>query len=245
MLVLLPALVGALSLSAAPPAHCELHEASGPAFQWEGSCGPLFDRKATLRLTRAKSITTGRWRADAAPSAVWSGAVNEGMDSVEVEIYQGGAGLLRTQKGWFPVSGFVATAEKLAFDVDGSRKIEPTSLDAEIVRHANMLLSSDAVWNRADDRKCPPSATTWSIYCAMEHATIEVTCGFHHRRPAMELVRQIIEKRSAGRNYEHRLMDYNNDKTTTLADVRAIFNEALSQMGATGAAPVSNLAGCT
>jgi|HubBroStandDraft_4_1064222.scaffolds.fasta_scaffold164813_3 hypothetical protein len=32
------------------------------------------------------------------------------------------------------------------------------------------------------------------------------------RRPAMEVVRIIIDERSAGRNYQHRLMDYNNDR---------------------------------
>jgi hypothetical protein len=29
----------------------------------------------------------------------------------------------------------------------------------------------------------------------------------------MEVVRIIIDERSAGRNYQHRLMDYNNDRS--------------------------------
>jgi hypothetical protein len=236
MIVFSAGFVGALSLlfPAPPPpsVHCQLHETDRAAHRWEGSCGRLFDEKATLRLTPAKSITTGRWRADAMPSAVWAGEVGNVDDTVELEIYPGNTGVLRTQKGWFGVTAFVATPERLEFDVDASRKIEPTSLDADIVRRADALLSSAAVWNRADNRQCPASATTWSIYCAMARATIDVTCGFHHRRPAMELVRVIIEARSAGRNYDHRLMDYNNDTTTTLADVHAIFNEALARMSA-------------
>ena len=246
MIAFSPGFVGALSLlfSAPPPVHCQLHETDRATRSWEGSCGRLFDEKATLRLTPAKSMTTGRWRADAVPSAVWSGELSEGKDSLELEIYDGGAGVLRTQKGWFAVTAFAATAEGLGFDVDASRKIEPTSLDAEIVRHADALLSSAAVWNRADNRQCPATATTWSIYCAMARATIEVTCGFHHRRPAMELVRVIIEARSAGRNYEHRLMDYNNDRTTTLADVHAIFSEALSRMSASASVPAPKEVTC-
>jgi hypothetical protein len=57
-----------------------------------------------------------------------------------------------------------------------------------------------------------------------------VTGGFHHRRPALELVRQIVDERSEGRNYHHRLMDYNNDPSTRLEDVQSLFAEALARM---------------
>jgi hypothetical protein len=86
-----------------------------------------------------------------------------------------------------------------------------------------------AVWNRADDRKCPATATTWSIYCAVELAEVEVTGGFHHRRPAMELVREIVDERTKTRTYDHRLMGYNNDLTTKLEDVRTLFAEAIAR----------------
>jgi hypothetical protein len=64
----------------------------------------------------------------------------------------------------------------------------------------------------------------------MIRASLEVTGGIHHRRPAMELVRQVVDERSAGRKYEHRLRDYNNDPTTKLSDVRSLFEEALARM---------------
>jgi hypothetical protein len=68
----------------------------------------------------------------------------------------------------------------------------------------------------------------------MQRATIEVTGAFHHRRPALEVVRLIVEKRTVGRPYHHRLMDYNNDPSTHLDDVRSLFAEALAQMGPRG-----------
>jgi hypothetical protein len=64
----------------------------------------------------------------------------------------------------------------------------------------------------------------------MTRATLEVTGGIHHRRPAMEVVRQIVDGRSKGRQYEHRLRDYNNDPRTTLSDVRSLFEEALARL---------------
>jgi hypothetical protein len=64
----------------------------------------------------------------------------------------------------------------------------------------------------------------------MEKATIDVTGGFGHRRPALEVVRSIVDERTASRNYNHRLMDYNNDPRTQLDDVKSLFGEALLRM---------------
>ena len=68
---------------------------------------------------------------------------------------------------------------------------------------------------------------------------IEVTGGFNHRRPAGQLVHQIVDERSANRN-SHRMMDYNNDPRTVMADVRRLFAEAIARInqGQRAAAPV-------
>jgi len=137
---------------------------------------------------------------------------------------------LRTVFGWFPVLDFISSPSELSFDLDAAHEISPNAVDRRIVARAAGILSNASVWNRADDRKCPAAATTWSIYCAMEKATDDVTGGIDHRRPAMEVVREIVDDRSAGRNYDHRLMDYNNDSRTTLADVASLFAEALKRM---------------
>jgi hypothetical protein len=257
----------------------------------EGSCGTFFDEATVFSIARAKAITTGVWRADAAPSEVWAGRmvnagdpvlqqarklvdaiapgkyrtarlaqfnddstvtfanlqeyfraledrvrsvtaadVAESADGVEIELYAGGDGVIRTYNGWYAVSAFSAKDSTVRFQVDTTRQIAPNALDREIVKRADALLSSDSVWNRADNRKCAPDAKKWSIYCALEHATREVTGGFHHRRPALEIVRVIVEERTKGRKYNHRLMDYNNDASTHLADVRSLFAAALDQM---------------
>ena len=199
-----------------------------------GGCGPLFDQTPVMTLKPAAAITTGVWRADMHPSQVWAGDMTDKgypNDSIELEIYPGGWGILRTEYGWYPVTHFVSSP--LSFDLDASsesREVMPNPLDQQIVREAARLLSTSATWNRADDRNCPSDAKTWSIYCAMIKATIDVTGGSHHRRPAMEVVRTIVDERTATRNYHHRLMDYNNDPTTTLNDVQSLFTEALNRM---------------
>ena len=185
-----------------------------------------------MTLSPVAAITTGVWRNDIHPASVWAGDMTDhGYPNapLELEIYAGGWGVLRTEYGWFAVTQFASSAT-LSFDLDASHEVKPNALDQKIVREAAAILSTEGAWNRADNRKCPASATTWSIYCATEKATIDVTGGFHHRRPALEVVREIVDERTATRNYHHRLMDYNNDPATRLRDVQNLFKEALTRM---------------
>jgi hypothetical protein len=39
-----------------------------------------------------------------------------------------------------------------------------------------------------------------------------------------------VAERSTGRDYEHRLRDYNNDPRTSLADLHSLLDEALAIM---------------
>src|ERR1044071_1795583 len=95
-----------------------------------------------------------------------------------------------------------------------------TKTDLQIVKRAREILSSEAKWNRADNRICPAEAKTVSLYCALERATIEASGKREHRRAALQEVRFVVDEIAAGRNYQHRLMNYNNDPTTTFADVQ-------------------------
>ena len=97
--------------------------------------------------------------------------------------------------------------------------------DIKIVQRAREILNSPAVWDRADNRECPPTQKTYSLYCALQKATEEVSKTFDHRGAAMQEARfandEVLAK---GNHYEHRLMNYNNDPKTTFADVQKFFN---------------------
>ena len=96
-----------------------------------------------------------------------------------------------------------------------------TRADIRIVRRARNILGSPSKWNRADNRVCPPEAATFSLYCALEKATDEVTGNFEHRSAAMQEARFVIDEIAPNRNqYQHRLMDYNNDPTTKFSDIQ-------------------------
>lgn len=99
-----------------------------------------------------------------------------------------------------------------------------TADDVKIVERAKSILDSPSKWNRADNRKCPETATTFSLYCALDKATVEISGSFEHRGAAMQQARFVIDDDLAkGNHYEHRLMDYNNDPKTTFADTQEFF----------------------
>jgi hypothetical protein len=107
---------------------------------------------------------------------------------------------------------------------DSEARPPVTKADLEIVIRARTILDSPAKWNRADNRECPAGARTFSLYCALQMATVEVGGKAEHRGAALQEARFVIDEIVVNRNYDHRLMDYNNDPTTTFADIQEVFN---------------------
>jgi len=101
-----------------------------------------------------------------------------------------------------------------------------TAEDLRILVRANQILSSPAVWNRHDTRECDETDKTWSLFCALEKASLEVLKEYRHREVALQEVRFAIEDVTDGREFEHRLRDYNNLPDTQLADVKRVLTIA-------------------
>ena len=97
-----------------------------------------------------------------------------------------------------------------------------TRTDLQIVKRAREILNSESKWNRADNRICPAEAKTVSLYCALQMATVEVGGKAEHRGAALQEARFVIDEIARDRNYEHRLMNYNNDRTTTFSDIQEV-----------------------
>jgi len=117
-----------------------------------------------------------------------------------------------------------AAQDQAAAGDDSEVRPAVTKTDLEIVEHARRILDTPAKWNRADNRKCPDGAKAFSLYCALEKATYEVTGSFEHRGAAMQEARFVIEEVAPDwKKYDHRLMDYNNDPKTNFADVQKLF----------------------
>ena len=119
---------------------------------------------------------------------------------------------------------FAIKAQRIAPPSASGSNVRPpvTKADLEIVKRARKILDSESKWNRADNRICPAQAKTVSLYCALEMATIAVGGKAEHRSAALQEMRFVIDEIAADRKYEHRLMNYNNDPTTTFADIQEV-----------------------
>jgi hypothetical protein len=113
-----------------------------------------------------------------------------------------------------------------------SRSQPVTGEDLRILQRADQILSSPAVWNRKDTRTCKPADRTWSLFCALEKASLDVLGAYRHREVALQEVRFAIEDATRGIQFEHRLMDYNNLPSTRFDDIKRVVKVATDRVNA-------------
>jgi hypothetical protein len=107
-----------------------------------------------------------------------------------------------------------------------------TAEDLRILARASELLKDESVWNRADDRVCDDDEATGkrSLFCALQRACIDVLGAYDHRRVALQEVRFAVNDATRGKNFEHRLKDFNNLPSTRLADIKAVLQVAADRV---------------
>jgi hypothetical protein len=106
-----------------------------------------------------------------------------------------------------------------------------TTDDLRILEKADGLLKDESAWNRNDDRVCDDDRATgkFSLFCALETASTEVLGEYDHRRAALQEVRFVVEE---GREFEHRLMDFNNLPETRFDDVKQVLRTSAQRVAA-------------
>ena len=109
-----------------------------------------------------------------------------------------------------------------------------TTDDLRILEKADALLKDESRWNRNDDRACDDDRATgrFSLFCALETACTEVLGEYDHRRAALQEVRFVIEEVTRGREFEHRLMDFNNLPETRFDDVKRVLRTSAQRVAA-------------
>jgi hypothetical protein len=114
---------------------------------------------------------------------------------------------------------------------DLERRDQPvTNEDLRILQRADEILASPAVWNRHDTRVCKPADRTWSLFCALEKASLEVLGQYRHREVALQEVRFAVEDVTKGIEFEHRLMEYNNLASTRFEHIKHVLKVATNRV---------------
>jgi hypothetical protein len=125
------------------------------------------------------------------------------------------------------------TRQQTPTSAELERRDQPvTNDDLRILLRAEELLKDESLWNRKDDRECDDDEATGkrSLFCALQRACIDVIGVYDHRRVALQEVRFAVEDATHGKDFEHRLRDFNNLPTTRLADVKNVLGVATDRV---------------
>lgn len=101
------------------------------------------------------------------------------------------------------------------------------TVDVKISSRARSLLNTAAKWNRSETSECAPNPKTDGLFCALVQARLDITGDSKTRTAAFAEARAVVEELTQGRKYEHRLMEYNNDRNTTFRDVENVLQLVL------------------
>lgn len=111
-----------------------------------------------------------------------------------------------------------------------NRPLPQNEHDVAILDRTMEILGDEDHWARTGDRSCETPGPPLNLYCALRQASIDVTGEFKHRSAALQQVRYAIERQNPGVDYAHRLMDYNNDPSTSYRDLREVLLDAHQQL---------------
>lgn len=151
--------------------------------------------------------------------------------------------VLRTGIIWLPVKEWrlldraqplCAACERLARDVllvlDLVNPPPVSEDDVVILGTALAGLGRMTHWNRQEVQNCSGTdQTNTGLFCLL-YGAVEARMGrYHHRQPALELVRSAILERWRDRITSHQLVDFNNHPATTMADLKGVLQVALER----------------
>lgn len=113
-----------------------------------------------------------------------------------------------------------------------NRPLPQTDSDIAVLDRTIEILGDQQNWSRTGDRSCEVEGPQLNLYCALRRASIDVSGEFKHRSAALQQVRHAIERQRPGVEYAHRLMDYNNDPSTSFEDLHAVLRDARGRLEA-------------
>ena len=109
------------------------------------------------------------------------------------------------------------------------RRNQPVTVEElRILERADSFLKDESAWNRMDDRQCDDDKASghWSLSCALDVTCIDELGHYEHARAALQEVRFVVEEVTQGRQFEGRLMGFNNLPETRFEDIRHVLRVA-------------------
>jgi hypothetical protein len=134
--------------------------------------------------------------------------------------------LLKTRSGWFTMDSLQVSSNNVTFYIDHDPEVPVTMMDLRIIRRAKDLLKDEKSWHKNDDRDCEDDIENkrYSLFCALQTASIEEEGAYNHRNAIMQKIRHTIVEIYPNKEWEHRLRDFNNMPETDFAVLIDLLN---------------------
>ena len=97
--------------------------------------------------------------------------------------------------------------------------------DLKILARARQILSGPSVWDRRREPACDEDRTkqSWSLFCALSQASLDVTGAARGLRPVWQEARAAAVE-VAGHSFQGALKDFNSSESTTYSDLVKAFD---------------------
>ncbi|MEZ5331722.1 MAG: hypothetical protein R2991_06645 [Thermoanaerobaculia bacterium] len=106
----------------------------------------------------------------------------------------------------------------------------PGPQDLRVLERTREMLRSPGAWDRSEERECPDDAASLTLYCAVRRASYEVTGGFRHRQPALQVIRRKIGELRPEADYAHRLAGFNADPEVGARELDRLLAAAIEEV---------------
>jgi hypothetical protein len=150
--------------------------------------------------------------------------------AAEVDSVKGSRLVLRNGIAWLIVNEWEEyESGKISLIFGLSKEATATEQDVVILKAAANDLDSIVIWDREDDRNCSnDEADHMSLFCLLYQSVSSQMGHYHHRQPALQLVRKLIRQNFLHRIAGHSIRDFNNNPETTLDDLRHVLEMAIT-----------------
>ena len=94
------------------------------------------------------------------------------------------------------------------------------------------FIKDEKSWHKNDDRNCEDDIekNCYSLFCALQRASIEFEGEYNHRNAIMQKIRQTIVKIYPSKEWKHRLRDFNNMPETDFDILMELLNRVESEV---------------
>ena len=140
--------------------------------------------------------------------------------------------LIKARPGWFTMDSLIIQNNGITFKIDHDPDVPVTLVDLKIIRKAKELLRREKMWHKNDDRDCEDDIekNCYSLFCALQSASIEFQGEYNHRNAIMQKIRHTIVKMYPDKKWQHRLRDFNNMSETDFIVLSELLNRVENEV---------------